>query len=334
MHLLVTTRIAMATRFDLALYGTNLAELKAASEEALDEIERLDSQLNIFNESSEMCRLNTRAASQPIKVEPSLFRLLLKCRQLYHESGGTFDITIGSLMEDWGFRQRSKKQFTAKDLTQVRRPTGMPWVELNERENTVFFRHPGLKLDLGAIGKGYAIEQAAQLLRENGIRSGILHGGTSTVFAIGSPPEKEYWEIAIGNRFNHNGVYQNHEKNTRPHKELQSAPYATIKLRDEALSVSATTGKSVVIDEEKIGHIMDPRQGKPVGGVEMAAVALPSAPESDAFSTALLVCGADSWNSFLRIRNNLRALVAGQDSAGKKYCLHTPGLRLWGSAPS
>src|SRR5438445_4849070 len=96
-------REAMATRFELVIYGENLSSLRAAGEAALDEIERLDKQLNLYNPSSEIAHLNARAAYEPVRVEPGLFRLLEHAQRLHQESGGAFDITIGPLVHCWGF---------------------------------------------------------------------------------------------------------------------------------------------------------------------------------------------------------------------------------------
>src|SRR4051794_14287055 len=96
-------REAMATRFEIVLHGPNTSSLRAAGEEALDEIERLDKQLNLYNPSSEIARVNAHAADQAVRVEPGLFRLLEQAQRLHEESGGAFDITIAPLLRCWGF---------------------------------------------------------------------------------------------------------------------------------------------------------------------------------------------------------------------------------------
>jgi FAD:protein FMN transferase len=333
MHLLVTTRTAMATQFDLALYGPSLTDLQAVAEEALDEITRLDSQLNVHRDSSEMSRLNALAAIRPVKVEPTLFRLLLRCQQLYRDTEGTFDISIGALLECWGFWQGSGSEPTASAWARARECSGMHLVELNEAESTVRFSCPGVKLDLGAIGKGFAVEQAVQLLRENGIRSGIVNGGTSTIQAIGRPPQGGCWQVAIGNQLSINEMHQAERPGSSPDR-LPSSPYGTIGLVDEALSVSSITGKFFTANDTILGHILAPRQGRPVLGVEIAAIASASATESDALSTALLVSGTDGWPNFLALKKGLRALVAGRDPEGKRYCRYTPGLLSRFAPPS
>jgi thiamine biosynthesis lipoprotein len=123
-------------------------------------------------------------------------------------------------------------------------------------------------LDLGSVGKGWALGRAAELLGEAGIDCALLHGGTSTVVAIGAPPDAEQWKVALPDG-------------------------CEVELRDEALSVSATWGKSFSDGGRIHGHVLDPRSGIAVTGGRMAAVALPSAADSDALSTALLVRGEE-----------------------------------------
>src|SRR5579859_7666075 len=190
-------RHAMATRFEIVLFGDDPIALRAAGEEALGEIERLESQLSLFRPTSEIAHLNARAGREPVRVTPQLFRLLEWARQLYEESGGAFDITIAPMVRCWGFMGGKGRMPTEQEIAQARTQVGMPLVELNPTDFSVRFAREGVMLDLGAIGKGYAIEQAAELLREAGVTSGLLHGGTSTIYALGHPPQADTWQIAV-----------------------------------------------------------------------------------------------------------------------------------------
>ena len=173
-------RHAMATRFELVLHGSDIAALRAAGEEALDEITRLEEELSYFRASSQIFRLNQEAAHRAVRVSPWLFRLLQHARQLSVESGGTFDITVAPLMRCWGFYTREGRVPDAEALAAARACVGMNLVELNEADLTVSFARDGVQLDLGSIGKGFAVERAGELLREAGVTSALLHGGTST----------------------------------------------------------------------------------------------------------------------------------------------------------
>jgi thiamine biosynthesis lipoprotein len=314
MSLEVSVRIArnaMATRFEIWLQGGDAASLRGAGEEALDEIERLDAQLSLYNPSSELSRVNSRAWQQPVRVEPALFHLLQQAKTLSEETQGAFDISIAPLMDCWGFMREKGNMPDERQIQSALNCTGMKQVILDEGNGTVRFEKQGMRLDLGAIGKGYAVERAADILREAGIESALLHGGASTVYALGSPMNEPAWRVAV-------------EKPDAARKHAQLSPHsvsdlinnpddllAVIPLRNESLSVSAVWGRSFESNGRLLGHVMDPRSGHPVSNAMMAAVAMPSATESDALSTALLVLGKEGATTMPRLRHGMRWLLAG-----------------------
>jgi thiamine biosynthesis lipoprotein len=284
-------RNAMATRFEIILYGDNPVALRAAGEEALDEIERLEEQLSLYRPSSEISRINAGAASGPVRIEPGLFRLLQHAQRLHHESGGTFDITIAPLIRCWGFMGGTGHLPEPAELAEARASVGMELVSLDEADFTVRFHHRGVMLDLGAIGKGYALERAAAVIADAGVTGAMLQGGTSTAYAIGSPPDAQAWKIAIERPKPQNTPQALLEPNAVAAVGRPDDLLAVIPLKDQSLSVSAIWGKSFEAEGRTYGHVIDPRSGQPVNGALLAAVVLTSATESDAFSTALLTLG-------------------------------------------
>jgi len=266
----------MATRFELVLYGDEPTRLRGAGEDALAEIERIESQLSLYRSDSEVGWINTHATHEPVPVEPRLFRLLQLCARLSDLTDGAFDVTVAPLMRCWGFLDGTGRVPDSRELDAARAITGMHHVQLDEHRSTVRFDREGVELDLGAVGKGYAIERAANILREVGVTSGLLHGGTSTVHAIGVPPDQAAWRVAIRNPVERGDQLQ------------------TVDLCDSSLSVSAVHGKSFTDGGSEFGHVIDPRTGLAVEGALAAAVTGPSPTECDALSTALLVLGK-SW---------------------------------------
>jgi len=316
---------AMATRFEIALWGGRESDLRAAGREALEEIQRLEAQLSLYRPDSDLCDLNARAAFEPVPMDPRLFRLLERAAQLSAETDGAFDITIAPLLRAWGFVGGTGGMPDAAEVAAARDVTGMNLVALDAENFAVRFLREGVTLDLGAIGKGYAIERAADILRECGIGGALIHGGTSTVQAIGTQPDGTPWPVAI-------------QHPTDPDRHL-----AVVSLRDNALSISAVHGKSFTQENVRYGHVLDPRTGTPVQvtipahkdakaqrrketthppeskiqnpPALLAAVVCPSATDSDAFSTALLVLG-ESFLSTLCARPETGALIAAPDSHG------------------
>ncbi len=327
-------RNAMATRFELVLYGEDPVALRAAGEEALAEIERLEAQLSLFRPASEIAHLNARAAREPVRVSPEVFRLLEQAQTLSRDTSGAFDITIAPLVRGWGFMGGSGHEPLCGELEAARAVVGIDLLRLDASNYTVSFARPGVMLDLGAIGKGYAIDRAIELLREAGVNSALLHGGTSTVYGLGRPPGTGEWQVAIENA-------RGPRATTRisPQAQMGSASVdevaassatndclAIVPLRNAALSVSAVWGKAFVAGNQLLGHVLDPRTGRPTATALLAAVALPSAMETDALSTALLVLGAAGHGCLARARPGIRTLVAGENQGALQ--VHSQGIVL------
>jgi thiamine biosynthesis lipoprotein len=335
---------AMATRFELVLHGENAASLRAAGEEVFEEIERLEARLSLYRSTSEIAHVNARAARTPVGVTPGLFALLEQARRLSEESGGAFDITVAPLVRCWGFMDGDGRVPDPEALVAARARIGMGLVRLDPAELTVSFAREGVMLDLGAIGKGYAIERAIGILREAGITSGLLHGGTSTVYALGRPPETEAWKIAIeippqdpdlpyarldwkpGGETDSTDVAARASV-LEPKPCSSAAPrVVSVRLRDEALSVSAVWGKFFRAGGKKFGHVLDPRTGQPVTRAVLAVVVLPSATETDALSTALLVEGVEGHRRIAQLRPGMRTLVAVEREGG--FAIEAGGIEV------
>ena len=264
---------AMGTRFELVFGSGEPVRLRAAGEEALAEILRLDQQLSAFRPASEVSWINARACESPVVVEARLFEFLECCQALSRATEGAFDITVGPLMRAWGFVRGTGCLPSEDARLTAASSVGWEHVELDPERRTVHFRRPGMRIDFGAIGKGYAVDAAVEILRDHGISSALLHGGTSSIHAIGAPDEGDAWHIGWTSPAGH----------TR-----------TFDLTDAALSVSAVHGKAFEIGGQLLGHVLDPRTGAPTMAARAAVVTGPRSLECDALSTALLVLGP-SW---------------------------------------
>jgi thiamine biosynthesis lipoprotein len=270
---------AMATRFEFVLYGTDALGLRAAGEEALRGIARLDRQLSFYRAASDVSWINAHAANGPVRVEPRLFDLVQRCQSLSAATDGAFDITIAPLMRAWRFVADRGAMPDEGDLAAARAAVGFRHLHVDPETSTVEFRKPGMSIDLGAAGKGYAIDAAIETLREHGVSHALVQGGTSSVHVLGAPPEGAWrigWNTPGGAR-------------------------RSFVIRDGALSASAVKGKSFVVGGREYGHVMDPRTGRAASVARAAVVTGPGSLECDAFSTALLVLGP-TWLPSLRSR--------------------------------
>jgi FAD:protein FMN transferase len=273
---------AMATRFELLLDGADPVRLRAAGEEALAEIARVEAQLSRYRPSSDIAWINARAGRDPVRVDPRVLSLLEQCREIGRLTDGAFDLTVGPLLRAWGFVGGNGSPPDAATLSAARALVGLDNLELDHAAGTARLRREGMELDLGAVGKGYALDLAVAVLEEHGVPRALLHGGTSSVHVVGSPGRGGQWRVAwrvLGRR---------------------DAPR---RLRDarRALSVSAAHGKGFSEGGRWNGHVLDPRRGMPAHAAASACVVGPSSTSCDALSTALLVNGP-AWRRRLSER--------------------------------
>jgi len=289
---------AMATRFEVVLWGADEPRLRAAAEEALAEVAAMESRLSRFRGESDIHALNLHAAREPVRVDPRTFALLQRAAALSEETQGAFDVTVAPLLRAWGFLGGTGSMAREEDAAAARQVTGMALVELDPDEFTVRFLRPGVEMDLGAIGKGAAVEEAAGLLRDCGVAGALIHGGTSTVQALGRQPGGEPWQVAVR------------------HPQNEDSVLAVAALADCALSVSAIHGKSFAEGGMELGHVLDPSTGRPVQGAVLAAVVCTSATDADALSTAVLARGVPLLERLRAARPDLSGLVAVRDGSG------------------
>jgi thiamine biosynthesis lipoprotein len=290
--LLRVARRAMATTFEVVLpFGT--PDGLAAAEAALDEIDRIEAQLTVYRETSEVTRLNQLAGRVSVPVEAGLFDLLAACAKLSAGTEGAFDITAGALIKAWGFYRGPRRVPTAEALAEARMLTGMHHVHLDAETHSVRFNCHGLEINLGSIGKGYALDRAAEILRRDwSISSGLLHGGHSSVYAIGTEPGSERgWMVGIRHPWD-------------PERRL-----AVVRLRDQALGTSAATFQHLEHEGRKLGHLLDPRTGWPAEGMASASVIAPTAAEADALATAFFILGVEKAAAYCATHSSIGAVL-------------------------
>jgi FAD:protein FMN transferase len=250
----------MGTRFELLLHGADPVHARAVGEAAIEEIEGWHHRLSRFTPDSLVSCINRTAGCQAVRLDGGTFALLEDALRVWRASAGAFDITLAGRSSD---------------------------IVLDPVTRTVRFRGVDIRIDLGAIAKGHALDAAAALLREHGIDCALLHGGTSSVVALGAPPGNGAgWRVALG----------------------RDAAAPVVVLRDAALSVSTPAGGGAR-EQGDPPHIVDPRTGMAPASIALAAVIGPGARLADAWTTALAVLGArpaglqDMWTSCLRQDN-------------------------------
>lgn len=296
-HLIRVSRPALGSAFEIYLGGDDTGYLQQIGYAALELVRELERQLSHFEPDSVLCQINRQAYTQPVALPLSILRLLLRLRHWSTLTEGAFDPTAGRLVRLWGFFRQGKMQGVPvpapdpEEIAAVTRQIGWQHVVLNEEDSTIRFLTPHIELHLGAVGKGWIVQQVADFLRERGITCALVHSGQSSIVALGHPPDAEGWPVGI----------------THPLQEERLL--AKVLLADAALSTSGTTELSVTIGEERISHIFDPRTGTPVQGFAQISVLSRDAAEGDALSTAFSVQGETWTRQFCKRRPDLGVVL-------------------------
>ena len=283
-------RSAMACQFEVFLRPQDRAHVGAV-QDALDEIDRLEAQMTVYRDDSEVSRLNRAAAGGPQPVESRLYDLLRLARGLGASTGGAFDLTAGPLIRCWGFSRREGRVPDDESLQRALGVTGWDRVAFDDERRSVRFLAEGVELNLGSIGKGYALDRAAERLREAGLESFLIHAGHSSIYAAGDSSSGPGWEVAIRD----------------PHAGERSL--GSVRLRDRGMSTSGVGEQFFVAEGRRYGHILDPRTGRPAEENVLVTVVAPSAAVAEALSTAFFVMSADEVRRYCEARPEVGTLL-------------------------
>jgi len=258
----------------------------AAVDQAFEEVRRLDRMMSNYRADSELSRLNREAGRMPATVSEELFRLLEACRDYHLASEGAFDISVGPLMKIWGFYKGSGRLPHRAEIRGVLGKIGFDKVTLNGSARTVRFAREGMELDPGGIGKGYAVDRMVAILKAANVRSALISAGSSSIYALGAPPNQKGWKISI-----------RHPRDLN--RQVQE-----VELTDSSLSTSGTSEKFFRAEGRLYSHIMDPRTGYPAKGMLSVSVIAPRTLDSEAWTKPVFIHGRQ-WTAEY-VRNNPR----------------------------
>lgn len=279
-------RYLMGTMFRIVVYDESAAAAERAASAALAEIARLDRVMSHYKVDSELSRLNREASSEAVTVDPSLYQVVEESLAYSRLSGGRFDVTIGRLLRTWKEADAAGRAPSTREIEEAARCIGYQHVEIVPPDR-MRFRSDCLELDLGGIGKGYAVERALAVMRAQGIRDAMVNAGGSTVGAIGAPPGERGWPILIG------------------------APVSgsrMLLLRDESLSTSQQDLTPPMFGRGRFGEIIDTATRSPLLDSTSISVVAKSATASDALSTTLLLMPVDEGQALLEQLPGVSAL--------------------------
>jgi FAD:protein FMN transferase len=279
-------KYAMGTVFEIVAYDTSSARAAGAIDKAFEEIVRLDGVMSNYKPSSDLSRLNQSAHFHPETVPPDLYRVIREALRYSELSGGEFDISVGPLVDRWKAVGRGERPPSPAEASRLRRCVGFRKIELIQPDR-VEFRSPCMTIDLGAIGKGFAVDRASAVLRSYGVDRALINAGGSTIYGMGSPPGHRAWLVCLRD----------------PSTELD--PH--VMLRNNSVSTSEQTRPSL-LEGSPFGHIVDPASGAPLKTTLAVSVVAETATASDALSTALLLMGPEKGTALVKRLPNVAAI--------------------------
>lgn len=277
---------AMATTFEVIVVHEDDSYARQAATAAFNEVDRLETELSRFIENSDISRINNLPANQPLMIGLDTFECLQLSTRAFAETERAFDITIGPLLKCWRNEAGAPRTPSAEELSRARQCIGTDLLQLDEAEHTVRLLASPVQIDLGGIGKGYAVDQMAELFREWSINTVLISGGYSSVLALDAPPGTKGWPLTLSHPGNRKQIL------------------ARLHLQNLALSGSGI---------QKGRHIIDPRLAQPVEGKCAAWSSAPDAATADALSTAFMIMSPDEIKQFCSRHPNALAMIILQE---------------------
>lgn len=286
----------MGNRFELTVVHEDPDHAESCIDRAIEEIQRIEKLLTTFSDTSQTSLVNRYAGIQPVKVDKEVFDLVYRSIKISDLTQGAFDITYGSIDKSlWNFNTEMTSlpdRETAKRLVHL---IDYRNVILDKTNSTVFLKHEGMRIGFGGIGKGYAAERAKQLLKQNGISSGIVNAA-GDLTAWGYQPNGKPWTIGIAAPEN-------------PHHH----PFSTLDITDTSVATSGNYEKFAVINGKKYSHTIDPKTGYPVQGIRSVTIICPDAEIADAMATPVMVMGIKAGLSLVNQMRHIACVIIDDD---------------------
>ncbi|MDF1563634.1 MAG: FAD:protein FMN transferase [Deltaproteobacteria bacterium] len=266
----VREREQLHTRVTITLPGGETPEKIAAIDAAFAEIDRLETLLDEWKEGTQVAEVNAKAGREPVKVSDEIIEVVETARKIASRSQGAFDLTIGALRGAWDFRQQDPKIPTAEELAPRLKLVSYRKLVLDPEARTIFLEEEGMKLALGGISRGYAVDRASAVLKERGFTDHLVVAG-GDLYASGKRGDRP-WRVGIRD-------------------PRSSAVHSVVELEDRGMATSGNYERYFEKDGVRYHHILDPRTGQPARGFSSVTVQAPNATLADGWATALFVRG-------------------------------------------
>ncbi|WP_373055884.1 FAD:protein FMN transferase [Zunongwangia sp. H14] len=264
----------MGSRFDITVVAQDEAEANKYIDTAIAEISRIEKMISSWDPASETSAINKNAGLHPVKVSGELFQLIKRAKGISKLTDGAFDISYASMDNTWKFDGSMQEMPSEEKIKASVAKVGHENIILNEAEQSVFLKLPGMKIGFGAIGKGYAADKAKNLLQQKGVAAGIINA-SGDMNTWGKQVNGQDWKVAITNPLDKNKAF------------------ALLPIKNEAVVTSGDYEKFVEFNGTRYAHIIDPRTGYPAAGIISVTVFAPKAELADALATSVFVMGRE-----------------------------------------
>lgn len=297
--------VAMGSELQLRAWTTDEAAARAAFEAVFAEFERLEALMSTWRPGSDVLRINAAAGVQPVPVDADVRDVLRQARQISEWTEGTFDVTFGALTDVWKFDHDQDDSIPAEAAIRARLPLiDYRRIEIDDRAGTVFLTRAGMKIHLGGIGKGYAVEHALKILRTAGLRDFMVQAGGDLY--VGGHKDGRPWRLGINDP-----------------RGLQGHSFATLDLTDSTFSTSGDYARFFMKDGVRYHHILDPRTGQPARLCRSVTIAAESPVLADAIAKGVFILGPEKGMALVEKIPKLEAVIV----TAKNEVLVSSGLK-------
>jgi len=281
----------MGNRFELTVVSDNEAWANQKIDAGIAEIQRIERLLTTFSDDSETNRVNNNAGIKPVKVCGETFDLIRRSIRISEITQGAFDITYGSIDKRlWNFDQNMTSLPDRETAKKMIRLINYRNVVLDAEKSTVFLRENGMRIGFGGIGKGYAAERAKQIMREQGVESGVVNA-SGDLTAWGLQPNGRQWTVGIAN------------------PDLPEGVFSYMSITGLAVATSGNYEKFVMIDGKKYSHTINPLTGLPVTGIKSVTIITTNAEIADAMATPVMIMGIGTGLDMINQIKDIEAVI-------------------------
>ena len=283
------SRSKMGSLFEITAVHEDPAQLRVALDAAYEEIDRLEKRISSWISTSETAEVNRNAGKVPVAVSSALFGLVRRSIKISELTEGAFDITFAGFGQLWDFKAEVPVVPPAEAIAEAVKHVGYHHIQLDPRARSIFLDDPKTKIGLGAIGKGFAANRAAAVLKSHGVRGGVVNAG-GDLLVFGRQENGQPWTVSIAD----------------PRKPGRI--FGRVALSDQAIVTSGDYERFFLVDGKRYSHILHPKTGYPVPWMRSVTVLCPDAELADGLATAVFVMGVEKGLALINRLERVEAL--------------------------